>query len=249
MSVYIIAEAGINHNGSYYEAMHLVAMAVMAGANAVKFQTYTADLICRMDNPEYRMLKRCQLSHEQFINLQKFCAVAPIDFISTPHDLPAAAFLETLKMPYMKIGSGQAKQEFLDQLQVTTPLLVSLGMGATTALHHPALHCYMHCISSYPCPPHAAHINRVGGKILGFSDHTDGHIAAVMAVARGAKYIEKHVTLDNKADGPDHHMSLNPEDFVHYCGAIREAERMLGMYEPGIQECERKTITQLEARK
>lgn len=247
--VYIIAEAGVNHNGSYDEAMHLVATAIMAGANAVKFQAYTPDLICRMDNPEYAMLKRCQLSHEQLTDLQKFCTSGGIDFICTPHDLPAAEFLETLKMPYMKIGSGQAKQVFLDQLKVSTPLLVSLGMGAGPWLKHPALHAFMHCVSSYPCPPVGANMARVGDKILGFSDHTIGSHAAIMAVARGAKFIEKHVTMNKSNPGPDHHMSAEPDEFAHYCGDIRTAVKMLGNGKHDILPCEMPTIQQLQARK
>jgi N,N'-diacetyllegionaminate synthase len=148
--VYIIAEAGINHNGSMEEAKRLIAMAKYSGADAVKFQTYSADAICRKDNAEYDMLKSCELTHDQFRELQRDCRSVGIDFISTPHDVPSAIFLESLGMPYMKIGSGQSTAEFIDQIPGTTPLIVSLGMGKWPFQFHPRIHCQMHCVSSYP---------------------------------------------------------------------------------------------------
>lgn len=247
--VYVIAEAGINHNGSFQEAIRLIGMAKYAGANAVKFQTYSADLICRKDNPEYEMLKRCELPRETFIALQRECRMIGIDFISTPHDIPSAVFLSGLGMPYMKIGSGQSTDEFISQIPGTTALIVSLGMGKMP-LSDPRIICQMHCISSYPCLPQDANMIRMRRHpINGFSDHTEGDMAAIMAVAMGAKFIEKHVTMHHNQAGPDHAMSANPYEFQEYVRSIRQAESMMGLYPQVALACEQKTIDQLKARK
>lgn len=250
MSVYVIAEAGINHCGNMAAARLMIQAAKDAGADAIKFQTYVTDRICRKDNPEYDMLKRCELSYDQFRKLRADCCVAGIDFISTPDGIDDARFLDTLGMRYMKIGS--ANKFYLSILPwVHTPLIVSMGMGAE-AYYHPKIACRMHCVSSYPCPPEQANLKRVRGAvngITGFSDHTAGSIAAVMAVARGATIIEKHFTLNCYQDGPDHHMSLMPGELGEYIADVRQAYTMLGTGEQGIQPCEESTIHQLEARK
>jgi N,N'-diacetyllegionaminate synthase len=254
MTVYVIAEAGINHNGSMAAACQLIDAAKRCGADAVKFQTYVTDDICHKSNPEYADLKRCELSYDDFRYLFKYAAAKGIDFISTPDTVEDAEFLDTLGMRYMKIGSANANNAFLESISHTkTPKIVSLGMcdRAFTYCHNVA--CWMHCVSSYPCPPDQANMACVGagfyGDTIGFSDHTMGEWCAIMAVARGARFIEKHFTLDRYADGPDHHMSAQPAEFRSYVGAIRQTERALGDGIRRVMPCEQKTIEQLKARK
>lgn len=254
-SVYIIAEAGINHNGSLNTAMNLAYKAKESGADAVKFQTYITDDICRNDNPEYKTLKRCELSYDDFRILFGYCKQIGIDFISTPDTVKDAEFLDTLGMRYMKIGSGNANFRFTKKLaHLKTPIIVSLGMNGCIALNE-NIKVLMHCVSSYPCPIEQANMQIIGADpespldILGFSDHTLGSTCAIMAVARGAKFIEKHFTLGRSQDGPDHHMSMDPDQFAGYVHMIRQAEQALGDGVRRVMPCEEKTIAQLKARK
>jgi N,N'-diacetyllegionaminate synthase len=250
VSVYIIAEAGINHNGSMDAAQSLIMCAKQAGANAVKFQTYVTDDICRKDNPEYDVLKRCELTYKQFVALNELCRHEKIDFISTPDTIADAEFLDTLGMRYLKIGSANARLSFLLKLnRLKTPLIVSLGMGAHPSSRVTNVACWMHCVSAYPVPFDQANMGVINGaRITGFSDHTEGPLAGIIAVSRGARIIEKHFTLDKAADGPDHRMSADPDDLKRYIGALRRTESMLGDGRQRIMPCEQKTIDQLEAR-
>ncbi len=247
-AVYIIAECGVNHSGSMATACQMIDAAKHCGANAVKFQTYITERICHIDNPEYAMLKRCELSYDDFRSLFKYATAKGIDFISTPDTLEDAEFLDTLGMRYMKIGSANSNAEFLSSLShIKTPLIVSMGMGASACY---GSHIQMHCVSSYPCQLEHANMACVGTcDTEGFSDHTLGHMAAIMAVARGAKFIEKHFTLDTSYDGPDHAMSMDPALFKQYVHAIRTAESALGDGVRRVMPCEEKTIAQLKARK
>jgi N,N'-diacetyllegionaminate synthase len=250
MTVYIIAEAGINHNGSMAAACQLIDAAKHCGADAVKFQTYVTPRICFPGNPEFATLKRCELSYDDFRYLFKYATAKGIDFISTPDTVEDAEFLDTLGMRYMKIGSANSHPGFLSQLKgLKTPRIVSLGMGADIMPSFD-VHCYMHCISAYPCPLDQACMVRVGdGWNEGFSDHTPGSLCAIMAVARGAKFIEKHFTLNPAWGGPDHHMSMEPEAFTKYAADIRAAESALRDGVRRVMPCEQKTIAQLKARK
>ena len=251
MTVYIIAEAGVSHNGSMSEAIALIHAAKRVGADAIKFQTYITDDICRKDSPEYAVLKRCELSYSDFAVLNERCKQVGIDFISTPDTYKDAVFLDTLGMRYMKVGSANAQMlHSMSFVNMKTPLLVSLGMGARPRVWKMGLD-YMHCVSSYPCPLDQANMSLIDGEpnITGFSDHTLGSMCAIMAVARGAKFIEKHFTLDRHADGPDHHMSLEPDEMARYIADIRLAESALGDGVRRVMPCEQKTIEQLRARK
>ena len=252
MSVYIIAECGISHNGSMATACQMIDVAKQCGADAVKFQTYVTERICRMDNPEYDTLRRCELSYDDFRYLFKYATAKGIDFISTPDTAEDAEFLDTLGMRYMKIGSANANIPFLSKLtDIATPLIISLGMAAHWQSFPwlPTQPELMHCVSSYPCPLDQANMERVDSEVRGFSDHTLGPICAIMAVARGAKFIEKHFTLDRDAEGPDHAMSVDAHGLRAYVDAIRTAERALGDGVRRIMPCEQKTIDQLKARK
>ncbi len=252
MSVYVIAEAGINHNGSMDTAKLMADQAKAAGANAVKFQTYVTDDICRKDNPEYAWLKHCELSYDNFRLLSLYCRDIGIDFMSTPDTVKDAEFLDTLGMRYMKIGSANANGWMLSALAaagIKTPLIVSLGMGAMPSWTRPPIACWMHCISSYPCPIDQSNMACIDENHTGFSDHTIGNTCAIMAVARGAQFIEKHFTLDRNAEGPDHHMSVEPGELQAYIHAIRQAELALGDGVRRVMPCEQKTIEQLKARK
>lgn len=256
VGIYVIAEAGINHIGDYDTAIELIWAAKSAGADACKFQTYVTDRICKPSSDQYAELKKCELAYVEFENLKRACERADIDFLSTPDDLMDAAFLCGLGMKYMKIGSANNSNGFVEALghmnflNPVPPLIISLGMGASgiydTEIPIASL---MHCVSSYPAPWEDANMARIGGRINGFSDHSKGTMAAVMAVARGVQFIEKHITMDKDQVGPDHHMSCDPEYFKYYVKCIRQAEQMLGDGQRKVMPSEQKTIALLESRK
>lgn len=252
MSVYVIAEAGINHQGLMPLAEKMAMEAKLAGANAVKFQTYATDDICRADNPEYAWLKKCELTYGDFRQLKLLCDTIGIDFISTPDTVKDAEFLDTLGMRYMKIGSANATHAFLRSIEhLRTPLIVSHGLRSEVSDRHihDNMKVAMHCVSAYPCPIEDANIAVISEHFCGFSDHTIGDMCAIMAVARGAQFIEKHFTLDHTQEGPDHHMSVEPDELARYIRSIRMAEKALGDGVRRVMPCEQKTIEQLKGRK
>ncbi|MBU2578326.1 N-acetylneuraminate synthase [Patescibacteria group bacterium] len=256
--VFIIAEAGVNHSGNIKTAQKLIDAAVEAGADAIKFQTFTAeDLVIKSaktaeyqkrntDGCRYQlsMLKKLELSPEDFIRLKKYCDRKNILFLSTPHTERAFNFLDPL-VPVHKISSGDLINiPFLKMVAKTyKPILLSTGM-ATLAEVKSAVDTIiaagnkkiviLHCTSNYPCPPEEVNLKametlrKVFGLSVGYSDHTIGIYVPVMAVAMGATVIEKHFTLDKKLKGPDHKASLDPKEFKEMVRIIRCAEKAFG---------------------
>ena len=285
MSVYIIAEAGVNHNGSLDIAMQLVDAAVASGANAVKFQTFKADklvtpsalkagyqqLATGAKESQLAMLRNLELKYEFHFQLRDYCASRHICFLSTAFDFESLAFLvdqvgvERLKIPSGEITNGPF---LLAHALTGKPCIVSTGMATLgeveTALgvlafgylhgEQPSLSAFqqayssdagrqalrdkvtlLHCTSEYPTP--MAHVNlramdvlrQAFGLPVGYSDHTEGLAVPIAAVARGACLIEKHFTLDKLQPGPDHLVSLEPDELKQMVVAIRAVELALGV--------------------
>lgn len=234
-------------------AKRMIQVAKESGADCCKFQTYKTDAICRRDSSQYDWLKRCELSYDQFRELSTYCWEADIEFMSTPDTVEDAIFLETLGMRYMKIGSANANDAFLDSLEearIRTTLLISMGMNASLAKrrHNRAKHLY--CVSGYPVPDDQINIRHMASaNFSGLSDHTTGSVAAIMAVTMGAEIIEKHFTLDRTLEGPDHHMSMEPDELCQYVKDIRRAEKMLGDGVRRMMPCEEATRKLLAERR
>lgn len=256
---YIIAEAGVNHNGKMSLAKKLIGAAKKAGANAIKFQTYSTERLVTPHSEkaayqraghsdresQYQMLKRLELSDDDFQSLSDYAEKNNITFLSSPFDEESADFLETLDVPAYKVGSGELTNIPLLQhiAHKNRPMILSTGM-ATIGEVETALHAIqktglqdivlLHCISGYPSAigtqnllaiqtlEHTFHVP------VGFSDHTEGVMAAIIAVSLGAVVIEKHLTLDKKMDGPDHKASLEPDEFADLVHAVRITESALG---------------------
>lgn len=269
---YIIAEAGVNHNGDRDLAHRLVDAAADAGADAVKFQTWITDLICapgaraaayqavRTDtaSDQYAMLKRLELPYAWHAALRDHARDRGLDFLSTPDDLESARFLASLGVPVMKVGSAEATN--LPHLRAMgsfgLPVIVSTGMTSTDearaaveALRDggaPAV-AVLHCVSAYPAP--AAELNlramatlrEMLGVPVGFSDHSEGAVAATVAVGVGMCILEKHITLDRSLPGPDHAASENPTEFAELVRRVRLAEAMLGTGEKRMSASEADT--------
>lgn len=255
---FIIAEAGVNHNGDPELACRLIDVAVEAGADAVKFQTFKAkDGMTQAvkkasyqadntgsDGTMFDMIKRLELAYSVFIDLKRYCDEKGIIFLSSPHTPDATPFLADL-VPAFKIGSGDLNNlPFLaNAATYGLPMILGTGM-ATLDEAREAIQAMqnaggkdiavLHCTTSYPCAMEDVNLRAMQtmqaelGVMVGYSDHTPGITVPVMAVAMGAPIIEKHFTLDKEMEGPDHKASLDPEELKAMVKAIREAEKALG---------------------
>lgn len=256
---YIIAEAGVNHNGSVEIAKRLIDAAKMGGADAVKFQTFKAEkLVTRSaekaeyqkraggaGDSQFEMLKRLELVEDDFRLLLHHCIQVGIEFLSSPFDEESADMLDSLGMATFKIPSGEiTNYPFLEHVaRKGKPVILSTGMstlgeveeavGILCAGGAPRL-TLLHCVTEYPAPYEEINLNAMltlraaFGLEVGYSDHTPGIEVPVAAVALGATVIEKHFTLDNTMDGPDHGASLDPDLFGLMVQAIRNVEQAMG---------------------
>lgn len=240
---FIIAEAGINHNGSLALALKMVKAAKKAGANAIKFQTYVTEKRVDKNSQIFGILKKCELSQEQQKKIKKYADEIGIIFFSTPFDEDSLDFLRGLKVKLIKISSFDIVNEKLlnKAAACKIPLIISRGMADSKEIDKAVKICgknrtefaLLHCVSAYPAPKESVNLRAI--RLLqrydcpiGYSDHTLDIDASVYAVAVGACIIEKHFTLDRKMAGPDHKISTNPEELAVLCKKIRELEIMLG---------------------
>jgi len=244
----IIAEAGVNHDGSLANALLLVDEAKAAGANIVKFQMFSAKKLRR---PELAPL---ELTRSEFEVIKEECDGLGIEFLCTPFDVDAVRFLAELGVKRMKVSSGCLRNyEILEAVRRTgLPVILSTGMATHSEASAAEVFLkgaggvpltVLHCCSAYPAPPQD--VNLLAMRRLcspyGYSDHTKGITAAIAAAALGASIIEKHLTLDCRAAGPDHAASIEPDEFRAMVKAIREVELMLGDGVKRIMPSERKT--------
>jgi N,N'-diacetyllegionaminate synthase len=250
--VLVIAEIGNNHEGSIERARALVEAAAAADADAIKFQTFrTEHFVHPSDAERYARLQRFRLSFEQFAELAELARSRGLVFISTALDLESARFL-TETADAIKIASGD--NDFFPLLEVAArtakPLIVSTGLAdleqldRTVAFVEDARRsrenlALLQCVSSYPAPDDEVNLLAIGmlaeryvGWTIGYSDHTLGLDAAPLAVAAGARIVEKHFTLDKQlSDFRDHALSADPAEFRTLVERIRGAERLAGRRE------------------
>jgi len=255
---FIIAEAGVNHNGDIDNARRLIDVASEAGADAVKFQTFTADRLVTRDaakaeyqlqnglhESQYDMLKRLELSAAAHRELQLHSADRGLMFLSTPFDEASADFLRQLGIEAFKIASGEITNlSLLGRVAAYgLPMIVSTGMSNLQEVEQAVSTIrdagntqliLLHCVSNYPAAPADVNLRAMDtmrdklGAPVGYSDHTLGSEVSVAAVARGACVIEKHFTLDRDLPGPDHRASLEPGELKAMVRAIRNVEAALG---------------------
>ncbi|MBN2065808.1 MAG: N-acetylneuraminate synthase [Candidatus Thermoplasmatota archaeon] len=258
---FIIAEAGINHNGDIRLAKRLVDHAAEAGADAVKFQTFTpenmvtssAGLVpyqkkgAQVKKTQVDLLKRVTLTDTEFISLKTYCDQKKIIFLSTPHSFDAIDFLEKL-VPAYKFGSGDVTNipALTYAAKKGKPMILGTGMStldevkrAVTAIQSEGNNriVALHCTTNYPCPLHGVNLQAMVTMkeeldcLIGYSDHTAGILVPALAVALGACVIEKHLTLDKSLPGPDHTASLEPQELAEMICEIRNVEKALGSRE------------------
>jgi N,N'-diacetyllegionaminate synthase len=250
--VLVVAEIGNNHEGNYDVAVELVTRAAKAGADAVKFQTFrTEHFISRADRDRWAHFKRFELTAKQFGALADHARSRDLLFISTPLDLGSAEVLEPL-VDAFKIASGDNTfWPLIDRVASTSkPLLISAGLTGLDQIaetvkfvadvrdrsHSSGDLALLHCVSSYPVPAEEAELGAIEALrerfpdcTIGYSDHTIGSVASPLAVALGARIIEKHFTLDKEfSDFRDHRLSADPDELSELVVRIREAEMLVG---------------------
>ena len=271
---FIIAEIGVNHNGDIALAKKLVEAAKKAGADAVKFQTFTAAALVSpgtpkvhyqlnttsVDETHYEMLKRLELSKQAHLDLAAYCQVLGIDFISTPYDIQSAAFLEGIGVRFFKTASADLVDLPLQRFIAATgkSVIIATGMATLGEVEH-VVNIYveegntnvvlLHAVSNYPCSDESLNLRAMHTLAqafslpVGFSDHSEGYLGAVLSIAMGAKVIEKHFTLDKSMAGPDHKASSTPLEFAELVRNVRRAEQMLGSARKICQPEERQMAT------
>lgn len=259
--VLIIAEAGVNHNGSLENAFKLIDAAVDAGVDYVKFQTFKSENLVSKSakkadyqiqntgnstDSQYEMLKKLELSHENHELLIDYCKQKNIHFFSTAFDLDSLQYLKQIGLDLVKIPSGEITNlPYLRKAaQLFNKVILSTGMCTMEDIQA-AINVFLteniskenitilHCNTEYPTPMNDVNlkamlsIQKEFGTTVGYSDHTLGIEVAVAAVALGASVIEKHFTLDNTMEGPDHAASLEPHELKEMVKAIRNIEQAI----------------------
>ena len=266
-SCYVIAEAGLNHNGSVDIAKKLIDLASKAGADAVKFQKRTVDKLAvrsTLDAPDdrfpefgktYREIREhLEFDMVQYQEIKKYTKDKGLDFLCTAFDSEAVDFLEELGIDTYKLASHSATNiELLEYLAKTgKQTIMSTGMAELeevgTAVKifkkHKSPLILLHCVSAYPTPLNECNLNLINvlkgkfGLPTGYSGHELGYLPTLTAVAMGAVAIERHYTLDNDMTGFDHKMSLNPEDFIAMVKDIRSIEKIKGTDKKSVSETE-----------
>jgi N,N'-diacetyllegionaminate synthase len=254
---YVIAEAGANHNRDLGIAREMIDVAAQAGADAIKFQTYSGAKIYSRKTPRFAylegvtdkapvdLLEELSLPREWQPELSAYAAERGIHFFSTPFDHEAVAELDALDVPVLKIASFEIVDLPLIRRVAETgrPMLISTGMTVMGEIED-ALDAaveagaravgLLQCTSLYPAPAHRANLlametmRRAFGVPVGLSDHTTGIAVPIAAAALGAAFVEKHFTLDRTMEGPDHGFALEPDELVAMVAGIREAQVAIG---------------------
>ena len=233
MKTKIIAEFTSNHLGDPRVITSMIDEAKKVGCDVVKFQSWQASQL-RKDFADYdatfKRHKSAELSDEQHVAIVKECQEKGVEFLTTCFDINRVDFLASLGVPTIKVASPDATSWALIEKLASKfkTLIISTGLITTAELEELMKRVdskqvvLLHCISLYPTPPEHVNLARMEwirehGFRVGFSDHTEGSEAAILAIARGAEYIEKHFTLSKALPGKDQQMSATPDVFREIC--------------------------------
>lgn len=270
--VLIIAEAGVNHNGSLEMAKQMADTAKLCGADFVKFQTTKVDsLVSRFaamaeyqkqntgtEESQMEMLKKITLSYDDFVELWKYCQNKDIGFLSTPFDIDSIHFLNDM-VPFWKVPSGEiTNYPYLVEIARTgKKVVLSTGMSnvqeieaAVNVLKQFGIRdiALLHCNTQYPTPYEDVNLRAMNtlkehfGVEVGYSDHTNGIEVPIAAVAMGATIIEKHFTLDRRLPGPDHKASIEPGELTQMVTSIRNIEAAMGDGVKAVTKSEKENV-------
>jgi len=257
--VFIIAEAGVNHDGSIKKAIKLVDIAVKAKVDAIKFQTFlpgeltgkfavNVKYLKKNKINRFELTKKLALKFDDFVKIKMHCNRKKILFLSTPDGKTSLRFLtKVLKVPMIKIGSSEVtNHDFLKSIaKENLPIIFSTGMSTLSEVQKSMSIMrkstkkeiiILHCTTEYPAPYKEMNIRSMSTLEkkfkcrVGLSDHSLGFESSIAAVALGAKVLEKHFTINKKLKGPDHQASLSPIELEEYVRAIRNTENVLGSW-------------------
>lgn len=271
---YFIAEIGGNFDGSIDKAKRLIDAAKAAGADCAKFQTFTAETIVseggfskmtlhgvhgtwgRTVSEVFKDVEFPMAWHQEIAD---YCKKVGIDFSTSPYFKEAVDLCADMKLPFIKIGSGEIT--WLEMLEYTAkkgiPVMLATG-DATMSEIDEAVRTIektgnkdlvlMQCITNYPSKIDSANVNVLKTYqsafdcLTGYSDHSAGHVVALASVVLGGRVIEKHFTLNKKDKGPDHPHSMEPDEFKFMVDSIREVERAMGSTRKEVQKEEGETV-------
>lgn len=256
---FIIAEAGVNHNGSMEAAKKLIDAASLSGADAVKFQSFKTDKLIlnsiekapyqkkttNSKESQYEMLKKLEMDIEQMKELKVYAEQRKLLFMSTPFEEESLKEICRLDVPAIKVAATDVTNiKFLRQIaQMGKPVILSAGMCYMDEIRK-ALEAIipfnkevilLQCTANYPILDEEANLNVIRTLqkefdiLVGYSDHSKGVGAAPYAVAMGAVLVEKHFTLSKEQAGPDHQASLNPDELKELVTAVRTVEKYRGV--------------------
>lgn len=300
-STLIIAEAGVNHNGSEALAFQLVDKAVAAGVDVVKFQTFKSELLVteqakqadyqvkntQQKESQLSMLKKLELPFQSHLAIRDYCREKGIEYLSTAFDEVSLDFLvNDMKLTKLKLPSGELTNTpfVLAHAKTGCDLIVSTGMATIEEIHFAlATIAYgllnqdvsacpkndefilayrsqegqailkekvslLHCTTEYPAPFDEVNLNAMAlmeqefGLPIGYSDHTAGIAVSLASVAKGAVIIEKHFTLDQEMEGPDHKASIEPDELLAMVQGVRQIESALGKAIKAPSESEKRNM-------
>ena len=262
---YIIAEIGINHEGNLKKAIKLVREAKNSGADAVKFQMFKPETLANISSQKtedqkkslskketlFKMLKRVSLRTNDLMKLRKLSKNLKIDFICSIFDDESLKISKKLNLNAYKIASSDLTDLNLIKKisKLKKPIILSTGMGSKTEiakvlkiLKKNKIY-LLHCVSMYPCPKDFVNLKRMTflkkmhGNV-GYSDHSLGVEASLLAISMGAKILEKHFTINKNNIGADHMLSADPKDLKIICDFALNYKKILGSgnIEPSIKE-------------
>lgn len=254
---FIVAEAGANHNRDLGLAKRLIDVAAEAGADAVKFQTYSADTLYSKETPNFsylrsltdksthELLKSLEIPRAWHAELADYCRQRGTIFFSSPFDHRAVDELDDIGVPLFKIASFEIVDLPLIRHTASKgkPIAISTGMATLGEIEDAITACHdagndqivlLQCASLYPAAPRLINLRAMAtmraafGYPTGLSDHTTGASVAIGAAALGAAMLEKHFTLDRTMEGPDHPFAIEPDELRDMVRGIRETEAALG---------------------
>lgn len=262
-STFIIAEAGVNHNGKLNLAYKLVDAAKNAKADCVKFQLFDHKELSTTNASQasyqtkntkkkltqYELLRKLEMNFHSLKKIKNYCKKKKIDFLLSIFGTEQLKIIKKLNLNSIKIPSGEINNyPLLNEIsKLNKEIIISTGMSTLEEIKY-AINILtkrklnskkiilLQCTTDYPTKLKDVNLNVIStlkkyfNLPMGLSDHTMSNEAAIAAVALGAKVIEKHITLDNKMNGPDHKASLNPIKFKEFVKSIRNTEKLLGSF-------------------
>ena len=252
---FLIAEAGINHNGNLKKAFRLVDEAKKSGASAIKFQTYTTEKRVKKDSPIFKILKKCELNYDNFLELKNYCDKKKIVFFSTPFDIESVKFLNKIKVKLFKISSFDIANKSLinEIIKTKKPTIVSTGMASLNEINNTyklfkknrvpiAL---LHCVSSYPNNEENSYLSNITDLKkkfncnIGLSDHTKNIKTSIYSYISGANIIEKHFYLGKKHKCVDEPVSIDPSQMKQLKNELNKIDQIYGKVKYGVKKVEK----------